>query len=64
MAQKPNCSACRWSGIEPADMDLTCGHPDAGFFGLHIRKEPLEHCPDFSKFEQHPGRNPDGTLKK
>jgi hypothetical protein len=57
------CKACRYSGIEPSDMNLTCGHPDAGVFGLHIWKEPLEHCPDFIKFEQHPGRNPDGTLK-
>lgn len=63
MNVKPNCSACRYSGMEPDDMNLTCGHPDAGVFGLHIRKEPLGHCENFKKFEQHPGRHPDGTLR-
>jgi hypothetical protein len=48
--------------MEP-DTDLTCGHKDAGELGTTIRKEPLNHCPDYSKFEQHPLRNPDGTLK-
>jgi hypothetical protein len=58
-----DCRACRYSGIEPMDMDLTCGHPDAGAFGIHLFKQPADHCPDYSKFEQHPGRNPDGTIK-
>ena len=48
--------------MEP-DSGLICGHPDAGVFGLTIYSEPLAHCPDFSKFEQHPRRNADGTLK-
>jgi hypothetical protein len=58
-----NCSACAYSGIEPDDMNLHCGHPDAGTFGVSLRREPAEHCPDRVKFEQHPGRNPDGSLK-
>ena len=61
---KKNCHACRYSFMEPSDMNLTCGHRDAGAFGLHIYKEPLEHCPDYLKFEQHPGRNPNGSLKE
>ena len=64
---KKTCFACRYSGMEPSDLNLTCEHPDltngVHRFGLHIYKEPLEHCPDFSKFEQHPGRNPNGSLK-
>ena len=58
------CKACAFSGIEPDSPYFICGHPDANPpWGLHIKKEPLDHCPNFSKFEQHPGRNPDGTLK-
>lgn len=67
MKAEKNCQACRYSGMEPADMNLTCSHPDLTNgkhpFGLHIYREPLDHCPNYSKFEQHPGRNPDGTLK-
>ena len=59
---KKNCRACAYSYMEP-DSGLICGHPDAGTFGLTIRAEPLPHCPSFAKFEQHPGRNADGTLK-
>lgn len=58
----PNCHACSYAGMGPNDPYLVCGHPDAGVMGTFIKKEPLDHCPDFSKFEQHPGRNPDGTL--
>lgn len=57
------CQACRYSYMEP-DSDLICGHPDAGLFGKTLLREPAEHCTDFSKFEQHPLRNEDGTLKK
>ena len=57
------CKACTYSGIEPNDMDLACGHPDAGTFGVSLRREPAAHCPDGIKFQQHPLRNPDGTLK-
>lgn len=60
---KKNCHACTHSYMEPDAPTLICGHKDAGVFGLFIRSEPLGHCPDYSKFEQHPGRNPDGTLK-
>jgi len=60
---EPNCHACANSGMEPDADYLICGHPDAGPVGKFIKKEPLDHCPNFSKFEQHPGRNPDGTLK-
>jgi hypothetical protein len=49
--------------MEPDDMNLICGHPDTGTFGKYIRIEPLPHCPDYSKFKQHPGRNQNGTLK-
>jgi len=58
----PNCHACAHSGMGPEDLYLVCGHPDAGVMGTFIKKEPLDHCPNFSKFEQHPHRNPDGTL--
>lgn len=57
-----NCSACRYSYMEP-DSGLICGHPTSGVFGKTIRKEPLEHC-GWDKFEQHPLRNPDGTLNR
>lgn len=62
-AAPTNCAACAYSGIEPNDMDLACGHPDAGTFGVTLHKEPAAHCPNRIKFEQHPGRNPDGSLK-
>ena len=55
-----NCHACAHSYMEP-DSGLICGHPDAGTFGKTIYKEPLDHC-GWKKFEQHPGRNPDGSL--
>ena len=61
---KPNCKACRFSGMEPGDMNLVCygvdrkEHP----FGLYIRRE-LEHCDGGKKFEQHPMRTADGGLK-
>lgn len=58
---KKNCHACGFAYMEP-DSDLICGHPDAGTFGLSIRQEPLPHC-GWTKFTQHPLRNPDGTLK-
>ncbi len=60
---QPPCAACAFSGIEPQDMDLFCAHPDAGAFGVTLRKEPADHCPGKVKFQQHPGRNADGTLK-
>ena len=64
VAPAENCRACRYSYMEPDD-DLTCGHPDSGAFGLYCHRAPPEHCgPERTKFEQHPLRNPDGTLKK
>lgn len=57
------CMACSYCGMGPDDPYPVCGHPDAGQMGLFIKSEPLPHCPDFSKFKQHPGRNPNGTLK-
>lgn len=60
-----NCHACRYSYMEPDD-DLTCGHADAGTFGLYTRRAAAQggHCgPSRPKFEQHPLRNVDGTLK-
>lgn len=56
-----NCHACTHSYMEP-DSGLICGHRDAGTFGKNIRKEPLEHC-EWNKFQQHPLRNENGTLK-
>lgn len=61
------CDACRYCFMEPNDMNFTCGHPDAGEFGLYIRvaAAPDGHCgPDLPKFEQHPLRTPDGLLKQ
>ena len=65
MALTKNCLACRYSFMEPDD-DLTCGHPDAGLVGLYVKHAaaPGGHCgPSRPKFDQHPLRNPDGTLK-
>lgn len=60
------CYACAYSFMEP-DSPLVCGHPDTnnGGWGLNIgyQGKPLEHCGDFTKFKQHPGRRPDGSLK-
>lgn len=61
-----NCHACVHSFMEPDD-DLTCGHPDARSFGTYVKHAVKEdgHCgPTRPKFEQHPLRNPDGSLKK
>ncbi len=58
-----NCFACRYSYMEP-DSDLICGHPDSGVFGKLVLSGPVEHCgPEYMKFEQHPLRNADGSLK-
>lgn len=60
-----NCAACAHSFMEPDD-DLTCGHKDAGPVGIYTRHAAGKggHCgPERPKFEQHPGRNPNGTLK-
>lgn len=56
----PNCRACAYSYMEP-DSDLICGAVNQPF-GLTIRKD-LEHCDGGKKFEQHPLRNPDGSLR-
>lgn len=61
-SEKKNCRACKWSYMEP-DSGLICGHNDAGVFGTTIYREPLDHCPEFKKFDQHPLRNPNGSLK-
>lgn len=61
---RKNCQACTHSYMEPDD-DLTCGHPGAGSFGLYVKnREKFTHCKNFDKFEQHPQRNADGTLKR
>lgn len=60
-----NCQACAHCFMEPDD-DFCCGHPDAGTMGIYVKHAaaPGGHCgPARPKFEQHPGRNPDGTLK-
>lgn len=63
MKDKQKCFACSHSYMEP-DSDLICGHKDAGGFGKVIRKDNITHCKDADKFEQHPLRNKDGSLKK
>lgn len=63
---KPNCAACAHSGMGPDDPHLICGHRDAGPLGVYVThpfERPAPHCVDYSKFEQHSGRNPDGSLK-
>ena len=66
VAPKPtNCYACAHSYMGPGDSELVCGHEDAGIFGRFARRASEErgHCgPDRPKFEQHPLRNPDGSL--
>lgn len=60
------CYACKYSGMEPDDQRLICGHPDSGEFGKYLQglnnPQPLEHCQG-KKFEQHPLRNENGSLK-
>lgn len=63
---KLNCAACSYCFMEPSDMNFTCGHPDAGVFGKSVNHAASKkgHCgPDRPKFEQHPGRTPDGRLR-
>ena len=60
------CKACSYCYLD--DWDFICGHPDAkaGVFGDYTYKAIMDngHCgPDRPKFEQHPLRNEDGTLK-
>lgn len=62
-----NCFACKYSGMEPDDPRLICGHPDSGDFGKYLKgplanPTPMEHCKG-EKFEQHPLRNRDGSFK-
>jgi len=64
MSEK-NCQACRHCYLEPDDMNFICGHPDSGTFGKYVNRGPVPHCgPERTKFEQHPLRNSDGTLKR
>lgn len=59
-----NCFACTHSGMEPDDPRLICFHPDSGAMGLYLRdSKPVTHCCGGSKFEQHPQRRPDGSLR-
>ena len=59
------CWACKHSYMEPSgDARLVCG--ETGDFGVwaDIASSSDGHCgPKRPKFEQHPDRNPDGTLK-
>lgn len=63
-----DCRACAYCGIEPSDMNLVCGHPNAGLMGtyLHIENNPRRDgnfCgPNAVAFEQHPLRHEDGSL--
>ena len=61
-----NCAACAHSYMGPGDDELVCGHNAAGMMGKYARvaSEKGGHCgPDRKKFEQHPNRNEDGSLK-
>lgn len=61
---KKNCYACAYSYMEPSETDLVCGK--MGGFGKYVapNREPIPECgPDRMLFEQHPKRNPDGSLK-
>jgi hypothetical protein len=54
--------------MEPGEARLICGHIDSGKFGKYLnglsKPEPMAHCgPERTKFEQHPMRNPNGSLK-
>lgn len=61
-----NCKACKYCGMEPDDMNFICFHSDAGGWGQYTKHTIKEtgHCgPELKKFEQHPLRNTDGSLK-
>jgi hypothetical protein len=59
-----NCAACAYAGMEPDDPRLICGHADSGAYGKYLKGvDPLPHCKG-EKFEQHPHRNRDGSLKR
>lgn len=60
--EKKTCLACKYCFCEPDD-DFTCGHSDSGTMGLYVRRGPVAHCGNYTKFEQHPLRNADGSLK-
>lgn len=59
-----NCFACAYASAPP-DEPLTCCHEKAGFFGRYVEhRDPIAACgPTRSLFQQHTGRNPDGSLK-
>ena len=66
----PICQACAHCGCEP-DSDFYCGHEACdnegwglSLAGLSSPRLPDGHCgPEGRNFEQHPNRNPDGSLK-
>lgn len=61
-----NCKACCHSYCEPDADYIVCGHPDGGLFGAYIHRASGEsgHCgPERPKFEQHPLRTAEGSLK-
>ena len=67
-----NCWACAHSYMEPDSPALICGHKDSGDVGKYVtgiapngkERGPVAHCgPERKKFEQHPLRNADGSLK-
>lgn len=61
-SEKRNCRACAHSYMEP-DTELICGHKFSGSFGTYVHRVPAQHCLDLNKFEQHPHRKTDGSLK-
>ena len=65
MTTEKNCAACKYSFMELGN-ELVCGHPDAGMMGKFVRVAIAAdgHCgPERPKFEQHPLRKPDGSLR-
>ena len=58
-----NCKSCKFSYMEPCDMNLICGHSDSGQMGLYVLRGPAKHCgPERIKWEQHPMRTENGDL--
>jgi len=55
MAETVSCFDCKYSGIEPGDMNPTCRHEIAGQLGLHVstaRAENAKCGPDGTLFEK------------
>jgi hypothetical protein len=60
-----NCCACKNSYMDPDSEYLVCGLKENGLFGTYVKdiNVPLDNCKG-EKFEQHPLRNTNGSLKR